>query len=84
MFDFFHEFENSSVVIFIIHRDQLVVKKKNVVVKNNKFLKVFICLSSNFNIRINFESLHVMHQFVKRILNFVFENAHDFFDFIVF
>ena len=46
MLDFFHEFENRSVVIFVIHHRQLV--KKNVVVKINKLLKIFIRFDSSF------------------------------------
>ena len=80
MFNVFHKSKYNSIVIFVIYNDQLITKKKNVIIKNNKLLKVFICLNSNYYI---VENLYFVHQLVKKNLNFNFERAYCIFNLIV-
>ena len=59
----------------------LLQKKKNVVVKNNKFLKIFTCFNTSYFI---VKNLYFVHEIIKKNLNFNFENTHNFFNFVVF
>ena len=81
MLDFFYTSKRNSVIVFEIHNRQLATEEKNVVVENNKLLKVFICF--DFNLLV-VEIFHFVHEIMKKVLNLRFECAHRFFNLIVF
>ena len=58
MLNFFYKSKYNLIVIFVIYNNQLIAKKKNVIVKNNKLLKVFTCFDSNYYIVERFYFVH--------------------------
>ena len=57
------------------------LQKKNIVVKDNKLLKVFTCFNTSYFIVKNF---YFVHKIIKKNLNFDFENTYSLFNLIVF